>query len=454
MVFWNSQERRFWYALCLDVCALFFDARMMSPFTPLPYRRSASLAVCLILTNFGVYCGAAVSSMEWPQFRGPRGDGTSLVQQVPTQWSDEKNVAWKVELPGAGWSSPVLAGGKIFLTAAVFGDGDAATLNVLCLDQGSGQILWNREVFRPEAAEAKKMHRKNTAASPTAIVEDGRIYAHFGHLGTAALDLEGKVLWKQESLKYTPVHGTGGSPALADGLLFFSADGKEDPFVAGLDARNGQVRWKTGRNTPAKKNFSFSTPQIIEVLGEKQVISPGSGFVAAYRPGDGTEIWRVHYGEGYSVVPRPVYAHGLLFLGTGFDSAMLYAIRPEGAKGDVTETQVAWTLKKGAPHTPSVLVVGDLLFCVSDAGIASCVEAKTGEVVWSERLGGNFSASPVYAAGRIYFQNETGSTFVIKPTRQFELLFTNEIGERTLASPAPAEGSLFIRGERHLFKIQ
>jgi outer membrane protein assembly factor BamB len=268
------------------------------------------------------------------------------------------------------------------------------------------------------------------------------------------LDLDGNLLWKQESLKSTPVHGTGGSPALVDGVLVFSADGKESPFVAGLDAKTGAVRWKTDRNTTAKKNFSFSTPQPIEIQGQKQIISPGSGFVGAYEPKDGTELWRVQYGEGYSVVPRPVYAHGLLFLGSGFDSAVLYAIRPEGAKGDATETHVAWTLKKGAPHTPSVLVVDDLLFCVSDAGIASCIEAKTGEVIWSERLGGNFSASPVYAAGRLYFQNESGSTFVLKPARQFELLATNEIGEKTLASLAPSEGALFIRGENHLFKIR
>jgi outer membrane protein assembly factor BamB len=184
-----------------------------------------------------------------------------------------------------------------------------------------------------------------------------------------------------------------------------------------------------------------------------QVISPGSGFVAAYNPMDGKEIWKVAYGEGYSVVPRPVYAHGLLFLSSGFDSAVLYAIRPEGAVGDATADHVAWTLKKGAPHTPSVVVVDDSLFCVSDAGIASCVDALTGEVRWTERLAGNFSASPVVAEGRIYFQNETGSTLVVKASKKFELLATNELGERTLASPAVTEGALFIRGETHLFKL-
>ncbi len=413
----------------------------------------ASLAVVAPPAAEGAEAAPA-TSQDWPEFRGPQGNGNSSVRNVPLQWAADQNIAWKVAVPGSGWSSPVLFQGKIFLTSAILGEGDAATLHALCLDQESGKVLWNREVFRPEIGEAKKMHRKNTAASPTAIVADGRVYVHFGHLGSAALDLQGNILWKQETLKYVPVHGTGGSPALVEGLLVFSADGKDAPFVAALDAQTGAVRWKTDRKVTVKKNFSFSTPQVIEVGGQKQVISPGSGFVGAYRPTDGAELWRVHYGEGYSVVPRPVFAHGLLYLSSGFDSAVLYAIRPEGAKGDVTGTHVAWTLKKAAPHTPSLLVVEDLLFCVSDAGIASCLEAKTGEVLWSERLGGNFSASPVYAAGRIYLQNETGSTFVLKAARQFEVLATNEIGEKTLASLAPAEGALFIRGENHLFKVR
>jgi outer membrane protein assembly factor BamB len=446
------------HRLTLDLSTVLANSGDMPPLPPSSARTAVATVIGILLAALAHpgdgSAAPATSAPEWPQFRGPDGNGISPVNKVPLRWSAEENIAWKTEVPGAGWSSPVLVQDKIFLTSAVLGDEESATLNTLCLEQKTGRVLWNREVFRPEIGEAKRMHRKNTAASPTPIVADGRIYVHFGHLGTAALDIEGNILWKQEGLKYTPVHGTGGSPALVQGLLIFSADGREAPFVAALDAQTGELRWKTDRNTPAKKNFSFSTPQLIEVNGQKQVVSPGSGFVAAYRPVDGSELWRVHYGEGYSVVPRPVFAHGLLYLSSGFDSAALYAIRPEGATGDATETHVAWTLKKGAPHTPSVLVVEDLLFCVSDAGIASCIEAKTGEVVWSERLSGNFSASPVYAGGRIYFQNETGSTFVVKPSRQYELLATNEIGERTLASLAPSEGCLFIRGEKYLYKVQ
>jgi len=332
-------------------------------------------------------------------------------------------------------------------------NGGEVSLNAVCFDAATGKILWNSAVLHPEPGEVKAMHKKNTAASPTPIVSEGKIYVHFGHMGTAALDLEGKILWTQTSLKYKPVHGTGGSPAFVGGLLIFSGDGAAEPFVAGLDAASGAVRWQTPRNTTAKKNFSFSTPQPVNVQGKVQVVSPGSGFVASYNPVDGKEIWKVGYGEGYSVVPRPVYAHGLLFLSSGFDAAVLYAIRPEGAVGDATADHVAWTLKKGAPHTPSVVVVEDSLFCVSDAGIASCVDALTGEVRWSERLAGNFSASPVVAEGRIYFQNETGTTHVVKAAKAFELIASNELGERTLASPAVADNALFIRGETHLFKL-
>lgn len=398
-----------------------------------------------------VLCGAA--SLDWPQFRGPAGDGTSGAANIPLQWSASNGIAWSVEIPGKGWSSPVLSKGRIYLTSAVENGSAEVSLNAICLEASSGKLLWNTEVLRPDPGEVKAMHRKNTAASPTPIVEDGKVYVHFGHMGTAALDLEGRVLWSQTSLKYKPVHGTGGSPALTAGILVFSVDGAAEPFVAALDAQTGAVRWQTPRNTTAKKNFSFCTPQVIALKTGPQIILPGSGFVGAYRPSDGAEIWRVNYGEGYSVVPRPVYSHGMLFLSSGFDSASLLAIRPDGAEGDATAGSIAWTLKKGAPHTPSVVVVDDLLFCVSDAGIASCVDVQSGEVRWSERLAGNFSASPVSAEGRVYFQNEAGVGYVVKASSSYELLATNDLGEKTLASPAVADGTLFIRGESHLFKV-
>ena len=416
---------------------------------PLRHLCAVSLSLSCVFSAEAAPSGGP----DWTQFRGPQCNGISNAKNVPLTWSLEKGVAWNVEIPGKGWSSPVLSEGRIYLTSAVPDASGEVTLNALCIDQATGNLIWNKEVLRPEAGEAAKMHRKNTASSPTALVADGRIYVHFGHMGTAALDLAGNILWTQTELKYTPVHGTGGSPALVNDMLVFSADGKENPFVAALDAKTGVLRWKTDRQSPAKKQFAFSTPQEIWVDGVQQIISAGPGFVGAYAPKDGQELWKVSYGEGYSVVPRPVFAHGLLYLSSGFDAATLYAIRPAGAKGDATESNVVWTLKKGAPHTPSVVVVENSLFCVSDAGIASCVDALTGEVAWSERLAGNFSASPIVSEGKIYFQNETGSTFVVRAAKTFELLATNELGERTLASPAPAEGALFVRTETRLLKL-
>jgi outer membrane protein assembly factor BamB len=285
------------------------------------------------------------------------------------------------------------------------------------------------------------------------LLADGRVYVHFGHQGTACLDLDGRILWRNSSLDYPPLHGNGGSPILAGDSLVFSCDGLREPFIVALDKVTGKIRWKTTREAPAKKKFSFSTPLLITVNGEQQIISPGSGAVFAYDPKSGREIWRARYGEGYSVIPRPVFGHGLIFISTGYDTPTLMAVRP-GGRGDVTDTHVAWSLKKGAPNTPSPLLVGDELYVVSDGGIASCVEARTGKVHWQERVGGNYSASPVHANGRVYFQNEEGTAVVLKASREFQKLGENSLGARTLASYAVTEGALFIRTDAHLYKIK
>jgi outer membrane protein assembly factor BamB len=308
-------------------------------------------------------------------------------------------------------------------------------------------------VFQPPARETKQIHGKNSLASPTPIVRDGKVYVHFGHMGTAALDLSGKVLWKQETLKYSPVHGNGASPALVNDLLVFSCDGAENPFLAALDIKTGAVRWKTPRNTPARAKFSFSTPLLIHVNGQQELISPASGFVGAYDPASGRELWRVGYGEGYSVVPRPVFANGLLFVSSGFDRPVMYAINPADAHGDAAQSHVVWKNPKGAPTTPSPLALGNELYLVSDGGIASCLDAKTGKAHWTERLGGGFSASPATAEGRIYFVSEAGVVFVIKAGTAYQLLARNELGERSLASPALIDDSIFIRTEAHLWRI-
>jgi outer membrane protein assembly factor BamB len=389
---------------------------------------------------------------DWPEFRGPTGQGHASATNVPIHWSATGNVVWKSALPGEGWSSPVLAEGRLYLTTAVT-DGGQTSLRALCVNAGDGSVLWNVEVLQPEPGDTRQMHKKNGLASPTPIVREGRIYVHFGHMGTAALELTGKVLWRQTDLKYPPTHGNGGSPALVGDLLVFSCDGAEDPFVVALDSKTGTVRWKTPRNTTAARKFSFSTPLAIEVDGATQIISPGSGFVAGYDPKDGREIWRARYGEGYSVITRPVFAHGLIFVSSSYDRPVVHAVKPAGAKGDVTDSHVAWTHPKGAPNTPSTLAVGDELYFVSDAGIATCVDARTGTMHWTERLGGGFSASPIVVAGRIYFLNEEGVATVLKAGKTFEVLAKNELGERTLASPAVTDNTLFLRSKSHLWRI-
>ena len=344
-----------------------------------------------------------------------------------------------------GWSSPVVSKGKVYLTGAT-NVGDGVSLRAVCLDLGTGKVDWDVEAVKGEAGEATKKHKKNGLASPTAVVRDGKVYVHFGHMGTAALDLGGKVLWRQTSIKYPPLHGNGASPVLVDGLLVFSCDGLSDPFLVALDAGSGEVKWRTARETGAKSQFSFATPLLIKVDGVEQLISPFSGFVGSYEPRTGKELWRVGYGEGYSVIPRPVFAHGLLFIGTGYDRPSIYAVDP-------VKREAVWTQAKGAPNTPSMLVVGDELYVVSDSGIASCFDAKTGTAHWSERLGGGFSASPVFAEGKIYFLNEEGVGSVVKASKMFELVAKNELGDRTLASPAVLDGAILIRSASALWKF-
>jgi outer membrane protein assembly factor BamB len=401
------------------------------------------------------FCLRILQAENWPEFRGPTGQGHSAETKLPQMWDSKTNVAWSVELPGKGWSTPVVVDGRICLTTAI-PQGTAAksdqSLEALCLDARTGKLLWQTKVFQEDAKQAPGIHSKNSHASPTPIVSGKHLYVHFGHMGTACLDLDGKIVWKNNDLKYAPVHGNGGSPILVDDLLIFSCDGSDQQFVTALDCGTGKVRWKTDRMSSASKKFSFHTPLLITVAGKKQVISQGSDVVVAVDPLDGKEIWRVRY-EGYSVIPRPVFGDGLLFISTSYDKPQLLAIRPDG-QGDVTETHVAWTSKTGAPNTPSLLLVGDQLYSASDRGNLTCYDAATGKVRFSERLGGAFSASPIFGGGKIYLQSEEGIGYVVTPGTEFQQPRKNDLGERSLASYAAADGALFIRTEKHLYRIE
>lgn len=415
---------------------------------------SSTAALLLLLSTFSLQPSAY--SSDWPEFRGPTKDGHSDATHLPVTWSRVKNVVWRTEVRGKGWSSPVVAENRIYLTTAVAARNEAdphdeRSLRVVALDAAKGKVLWDQEVFLIHDPQSFGTHRKNSFASPTPVVEGGRVYAHFGHLGTACLDTAGRVIWKSRELVYKPVHGNGGGPVISDDLLIFNCDAEENPFIAALDKGDGKIRWQVPRETDAKKKFSFCTPLLIEVNGKDQLISPGSNAVCALNPDDGAEIWRVRY-EGYSVVPRPVFGQGLIFMSTGFDHPVALAIRPDGT-GDVTDTHVAWRIEKHAPHTPSMLLSGEDLFMVADSGIVTCADAKSGNVIWQERVAGPCSASPLLGEGRIYIQDEKGVGHVIKAGRKLERLATNDLGEPTLASYAVSGNNLIIRTQGAVYCI-
>jgi outer membrane protein assembly factor BamB len=402
--------------------------------------------VALFLLPVLVSLSAQAEGQDWPEFRGPTGQGHSLEQGLPLEWSESRNVVWKTPVAGRGWSSPVVAGGRVWVTTSTEERG-TASLRALAFDSQTGREVVNAEIFRIGGARLTNV--KNSHASPTPIVDGDRVYVHFGALGTAALTTAGEVVWKTR-LPYESQHGNGGSPVLHGNLLIISCDGSDTAFVVALDKQTGKTRWKTARRSPADQ--AYSTPLIIRVGDQDQVVSVGAYRAAGYDVQSGKEIWRVRYDDGFSNVPRPVAGHGLVYIATGFQQPSLLAVRPDGT-GDITRTHVAWTLQRGAPLTPSPLIVGDELYLVSDIGIASCVDAKTGQTHWQQRLGGNYSASPVFVDGRIYFQNEEGLTTVVAPGRAFQKLATSQLDGAMLASMAVSGGSFFIRTDSHLYRI-
>lgn len=389
---------------------------------------------------------------NWPEFRGPTGQGVYPGKNLPIEWTTTKNVAWMSPIPGKGWSSPIIQDGKIYLTSAVANmESKEQSLVAICVDAANGKNLWQTEIFRQDS-KAPKIHGKNSHASPSPLTDGKFVYVHFGHQGTACLDFAGKIVWRSTEHRYSPVHGNGGTPILVDDKIVFSIDGSDKQFLIALNKADGKTVWKTNRNSKADRKFSFSTPLLIEHNGQRQIISPASDLVVACDPVDGKEIWRASY-DGYSVIPRPVFGHGMIFLSSGYNTPSVHAIRVDG-EGDVTKTNIAWSNNKGAPHTPSMLVVGTELYMISDNGIASCLDAKTGKSHWSERVGGGFSASPFYADGKVYLQSEQGLTTVLRAGTTFEQLARSDMKEKTFASYAVADGAIYLRSETKLYRIQ
>ena len=412
-----------------------------------------AFAALALLACGEVSAASGKQGEDWPQFRGPDGQGHSDARGLPLTWSETENVVWKVTIPGLGWSSPVVRDEQIWLTTAIE-DGRSLSLRALCVERATGKLLHDVEVF-PNTTPGRT-YPPNSYASPTPIVDGDRVYVHFGGYGTACLTTDGKIIWKTK-LDHTLNYGPSSTPVLFDDLLIVPCHGIDVRYTAALDKNTGVLRWKQpryeGRNDDSTpRGNSDSTPLVIDTSSGQQLISNLAGRVVAYDPRTGKELWSVQQ-DGYANVPRPVFGHGLVFVCGGFPTAGLHAIRPDG-RGDVSKTHVAWSLKKAAPENPSPLLVGDELYLVSDKGIGSCLDARTGKLHWMERLGGEYYASPLYADGRIYFLNLSGETTVIAPGVSFKKLASNELEGRSFASPAVSGKAIYFRTEHHLYRIE
>lgn len=409
---------------------------------------ASSVCTFVALSSSGLHAGN-----EWPAFRGPYANGHADGSGLPVTWSESENIRWHTPLEGRAWSSPVVWDDQIWLTNATE---DGHELSVLRLDLESGEVTLNKKLFDVETPP--EIHKFNSYASVTPVIEEGRIYVSWGSLGLACLDTQtGDVLWSRRDLECDHYRGPGASPILYDGMLIQNYDGFDFQFVIALDKQTGETIWRKERphnfetdNGDYKK--AYATPIVIEVDGRQQLISPTSKGTFAYDPYTGDELWRVRY-EGFSTATRPLYEHGLLYISTGFSRAEMVAVRPTG-EGDVTDTHIVWLEKKLMPSKPAPLLIGERMYTVSDEGVATCLNALTGEQVWQARVGGNYSASPVYADGRIYFLSEDGKTTVIEPADEYKVLAENLLGDGFMASPAVVDRSLILRSRSGLYRVE
>lgn len=410
-------------------------------------RLTLAIAVVLCIAS------ATFAGENWPQFRGPRGDGHATASNLPLTWSETENVKWKTEVHGKAWSSPVVWGKQVWLTTA---PADGKELYGVCIDLASGKILHDTKLA--DVAMPQFCIDYNSYASSTPAIEEGRVYLHFGSPGTFCLDTQsGQTLWSRLDLECNHHRGAASSPVIFENLLLLTFDGFDVQYVIALDKETGKTVWKTDRKIDYGSSNgdvmkAYSTPSIIEVAGKLQMVSPSAGATVAYDPRTGEELWRVKSG-GMNASARPLYGHGLIYATTAAGGWQLFAIDPKG-RGDISTSNFAWKSTKSIPTRSSPLLIGDLLYMVNDMGVAGCLDAKTGESIWQNRLGGKFSASPIYADGRIYFFSEEGAIPVIEPGREFKLLATNQLDAGFMASPAVVDGALILRTKTHLYRIQ
>ena len=435
------------------------------PFLSLLLRIVASCLPCLLSLH-------SLQADEWPQFRGPRGDGHALQQNLPIRWSETNGVAWKTPIHGRAWSSPVVSGNQIWITTATE---DGKELFALEIDIRTGKIRHDLKLFTVEKPQFA--HKFNTYASPTPVIETGRVYVTFGSPGTACLDAEtGKILWQRRDLECNHYRGAGSSPILFEDLLLMNFDGSDHQFIVALDKRTGETVWRKDRSIDFKDlgpdgkpesegdwRKAFSTPHLATIDGQPLLISQGAKAVYAYNPRTGVERWRVEERTSHSASARPISGDGLVYINSGWSSGQILAIRP-GAPGEVLDAnsdsstnpgqlQVVWRSKRNVPKKPSMLWADGLLYSIDDGGVAACLDGSTGKEVWRERVGGNFSAAPILADGRLYFCNEEGVTTVIRAGREFVRLAENKLDDGFMASPAVMGHFLILRTRTALYRI-
>ena len=429
-----------------------------------------------LLLAFALVAPAALAEEYWSQYRGPHGDGTSSAKGLPTTWSETEHVKWKTPFSSKewkAWSSPVVWKDQIWFTnappfkageAPKSSSGEPATVDeptklyAVCLDLVSGKIVHNIKVF--DIPRPQFCIERNSYASSTPCIEEGRVYVHFGAHGTACLDTAtGKPIWSRQDLKCDHFRGAASSPILWQDLLILTFDGFDYQYLTALSKKTGETVWRTDRkfdygtdNGDAMK--AYSTPQVVDTGKRLELVSPSAGATAAYDPRTGKELWRVK-SMGMNSACRPTIGNGMAFISTADGGMQFFAVEL-GGNGDVTSSNVVWKQPKGAPRYSSPLFVDGLLYTGNEKGIAYCLDPETGELVWDEKkLGGLFMSSPIYADGKLYFFSEEGTCHVLAPGRQFKLLATNTLtGGRIMASPAVAGRSLIVRTTDGVYRIE
>jgi outer membrane protein assembly factor BamB len=424
------------------------------------------LLAVVLLSSWTLSGGAA--STDWPEFRGPTCDGHAPATAgakpigLPTHWSETENIKWKTAIPYRGWSTPVVMGDQVWLTTATE---DGHDFYAICVDANSGKIRFNENVFHCDKPEPLG-NDVNCYATPSPVIEPGHVYVHFGSYGTACLDTQtGKVIWKRTDIPCRSYRGPSSSPVVFQDLLILTLDGVDLQYTIGLDKKTGATVWKTNRSVawndedvPGQMardgdlRKAHSTPLIVKSGGKFQLLSVGAKAGYGYDPTTGKELWRVRYAD-WSTAPRPLYRDGLAFLVTGLVKAELLGVKVDGT-GDVTDTHVAWRLKTHVSKTASPILVDNLIYMVADESFVSCVEAATGNVVWSERIGGKYAASPIYADGHLYFCDKDGTTTILKPGRTFEVVTTNKLANGFMSSPAVSGKALFLRTRTDLYRVE